>query len=172
LEIYTNTSSTDATGKILYQFREPDSAYVGCVSHGGNPMPQVKISIGKVSNIPQHQNQFYHLLLQTDITDEFTTDIKEFASGPEGLQEVMYEITVFHTRFHASGEDSGRNLKCVSRIHGEADLKKSVSGTIDVLCEHSILFYSILFYSILFYSILFYITVRWPNISTVLNALS
>ncbi|ELU15428.1 hypothetical protein CAPTEDRAFT_224574 [Capitella teleta] len=115
LTLFTNSSSTDATGKTSYNFQELVPTYVGCRSVGGNPMPQVRIYRGKA-----------------DITEEFQTKVKEHKSGEVGLEEVMYDINVYNAAFLSEASHQGKNLKCVSRIHKLPQMKRMVSGTMDV----------------------------------------
>ena len=120
LQLVSNKTSflANDTSRISYHFEELEPTYVSCRSKGGNPQPQVRIYRGK-----------------TDITGEFYTRIVESRTGDVGLEVISYDIRVESAEFRATSEHTGKNLKCVSRIHKLPHMKKMVSGVMDVRCK-------------------------------------
>lgn len=102
---------------VSLSLNESQSVPVRCVSDGGHPAPELKLTVG-----------------DRDITSQFETIHATEVRGPRGLRAVHFRSSCWTTSFTVTAEDHGKSLRC----HAKIDDVGSVSSNVSLLvnCEY------------------------------------
>lgn len=114
-----NTRESNRSG-TTFEFEENLPYHVGCTAKGGNPMPTLRISLGK-----------------KDISDQFIKIIEDKVTGLPGLTMSNYKVQLLNNSFVALKEHRGETLKCVAKFHRYTDLRQAKPVTLEVKCKCS-----------------------------------